>query len=107
MLKGQQQNQREFVSSTKRMDDLNAWLKRDTDRIFEDIQRMQAITTKSEETVRIYTQIVEKLQSCENRNDEFMQKLLNETATLKITKLEIDRYEIDHSKFESRLDGFD
>lgn len=57
--------------------------------------------------MRTYTQIVEKLQQSEDRNDEFMQKLLNETATLKITKLEIEKYELDHKKFELRLDGFD
>ena len=89
------------------MDDLNAWLKRDTDRIFDELQEMKTITNKCQETVRVYTTIVEKLQASENRNDEFMQKLLTETATLKINKLEIERYDLDHRKFELRLNDFD
>lgn len=89
------------------MEDLNAWLKRDTDKIFDDLVKMRQITNKCEETVRYYTQIVERLQASEDRNDEFMQKLLTETATLQITKLDVERYEVDYKNFEGRLNDFD
>lgn len=59
-----------------RIKELGDWLKRDTDKIFDQMANVEKITKENENTVKIYTNIVNTLQSTEDRNDEFMQKLL-------------------------------
>ena len=59
-----------------RIKELGDWLKRDTDKMFDQMANVEKITKENENTVKIYTNIVNTLQSTEDRNDEFMQKLL-------------------------------
>ena len=59
-----------------RIKELGDWLKRDTDKMFDQMANVEKITKENENTVKIYTNIVNTLQSTEDRNDEFMQNLL-------------------------------
>ena len=59
-----------------RIKELGDWLKTDTDKMFDQMANVEKITKENENTVKIYTNIVNTLQSTEDRNDEFMQKLL-------------------------------
>ena len=59
-----------------RIKELGDWLKKDTDKMFDQMASVEQITKDCENTVKIYTNIVNTLQSTEDRNDEFMQSLL-------------------------------
>ena len=78
-----------------RVKELGDWLKTDTDKMFDQMANVDKITKECEQTVKIYTNIVNTLQSTEDRNDEFMQKLLQQTQDLKINKLNVEQYEKD------------
>ena len=72
----QDENLREQKSAMNRIKELGDWLKKDTDKMFDQMDSVKQITKDCENTVKIYTNIVNTLQSTEDRNDEFMQNLL-------------------------------
>ena len=68
----------------KRSEELAEWIKRDSQKLFEQIGKIDNTALECEIKVQKYELIVNELQAAENRNDEFLKKLLARAEQLEI-----------------------
>jgi len=85
------------------MAQLNEWLRKDTEKLFEEMAKAEATATECSETVGVFTERVRDLQASEHRNDAFMQDLLVKAERLELFKLNLDRYEEEKEQFNDKL----
>lgn len=65
------------------------------------------ISSRNDEQTKIFTQIVNRLQDSEDRNDKFLQELLLKCEKMEVTKLDCDQYHKDVAALNKRLSDYD
>ena len=65
------------------------------------------VSTRNDEQTKIFTQIVQRLQDSEDRNDKFLQDLLMKSERMEVTKLDVASYGKDCDLLNKRLDDYD
>ena len=60
----------------KRSDTLTTWLNRDFDKLNTKMEEVVNTSEACDQQTKVYTQVVERLQASEDRNDEFLKNLL-------------------------------
>lgn len=77
------------------MERLSDWLRRDTDKLFESMDSVQRTADECASKVSGLTHLVGELRAREDRNDEFMTRLLEKSEAMELCKVEAQRYEDD------------
>ena len=73
---------REFQALDKRMQQLTEWLQRDSNRLFDEMNKTTEKTNICDKNMQAVTHLVNELQAKEDRNDGFMQDLLQRAEKL-------------------------
>lgn len=98
---------RDCQALTKRADDLAAWLKSDSEKLFDQMAKVHEIANECDDKVRTYSQVVSELQTSEDRNDAFMKQLLSKAESLELFKVDKKVYQDEKQGLLDRLDKFD
>ena len=77
------------------MERLSEWLRRDADKLFESMDKVQRTADECTSKVSSLEHIVGELRAREDRNDEFMKSLLQKSENMELCKVETQRYEDD------------
>lgn len=91
----------------KRAEELADWIKNDTQKLFEQMAKVDRTALDCENKVKTYTLMVNELQASEDRNDEFMKKLLGKAESLELHKVDRKAYKEDQQGLLNRLEQFD
>lgn len=90
-----QKEERDVEALGKRADDLAGWLKTDSEKLFDQMAKVNETAHECEHQVRTYSLIVGELQATEDRNDEFMKQLLAKAESLELFKVDKKAYKED------------
>ena len=85
-------------------EELTQWLNKDFDKLTKQMDEVQTTCNNNDDQVKMYSHIVKQLQESENRNDEFIKKLLTEIENLATDKLSVDLYNKDLRKQEAKFE---
>jgi len=77
------------------MERLSEWLTRDTDKLFESMDKVQRTADECASKVSGLAHVVGELRAREDRNDEFMTSLLQKSENMELCKVDAGRYDDD------------
>lgn len=87
-----QKEERDVQMVKKRAEELADWIKGDTQKLFDQMAKVDRTALDCENKVKTYTLVVNELQASEDRNDEFMKKLLGKAESLELQKVDRKAY---------------